>query len=73
MDENELKQKEAELAEREERLKEAEDKVIRKGAKEHLYDKINIPLKYIDMIIVALFAGIIIFLILGFLKGHGYF
>ena len=73
MDENELKQKEAELAEREERLKAAEDKVIRKGAKEHLYDKINIPLKYIDMIIAGLFAGIIIFLILGFLKGHGYF
>ncbi|NCC07028.1 MAG: hypothetical protein EOM30_03035 [Clostridia bacterium] len=73
MDENELKQKEAELAAREEKLKEAEEKIIHKGAKEHFYDKINIPLKYLDLIIAALFVGIIIFLALGWLKGHGYF
>ena len=63
-----LAEKEAQLAEKQKQLEDKEKNVIYKGAKETLYDKLNIPIWALDIIIVACFAGIAIALFLGILN-----
>ena len=70
--EAELQQKEQELADREQQVEEKEN-IVRKSAKEHFYDNIKIPVKYVDIFIGLCLAGIAVCLVLGWLKGHGYF
>lgn len=43
----------------------------RKGSKEWVYDKIPLSVKQLDIIIVVLIAALIIFFVLGALKGNG--
>ena len=43
----------------------------RKGSKEWVYDKIPISVKQLDIIIVVLIAALIVFFVLGALKGNG--
>lgn len=70
--EAELRQKEQELADRETKVEEKEN-IVYKNAKERFYDNIKIPVKYIDLFIGVCLAGILLCLVLGWLKGHGYF
>ena len=44
-----------------------------KNLKEKLYDKIPISLKSLDIIIAALVVLLVIFLLLGYLDGNGFF
>lgn len=57
--EQELTEKAAELKEKEKDLKQREE-VVFKNAKEKLYDKIHIPVKALDVIIIACFVVIIL-------------
>ncbi|MEG0769948.1 MAG: hypothetical protein RSG59_08485 [Ruthenibacterium sp.] len=75
MDEKELEErasalaeKEAQLAQKQQQLEEKEKNIIYKGAKEHFYDKLNIPLWLLDAIIAACFAGILLAIILGLIN-----
>ncbi len=65
--EAELKQREAEVEVREEKAEEF------KNAKERLYDKINVPIKYLDIFIGVCAAAIVVLIIMGMMKGRGYF
>lgn len=65
--EEELKQREVEVEAREEEVEEF------KNAKERLYDKINIPIKYLDIFIGICVAAIVVLTVMGMLKGRGYF
>lgn len=40
------------------------------GAKERFYEKIRMPLWVLDTILVVLIAAIVVFLIIGFVKGN---
>ena len=41
------------------------------NAKERLYEKLRMPLWLLDTIIAALIVALVVFLVLGYLKGHG--
>lgn len=60
-----LQAKEAELAEKEANLQKKEEEIIYKGAKERLYDKVKIPIKYLDIFIALCFVAIVLCLIFG--------
>lgn len=48
--------------------------IIRRSLKERLYEHFRrVPVKYIDWFIGACVAAIVLFTILGMLKGRGYF
>ena len=70
--EAELHQKEQELAGREQQVQEKEH-IVYKNAKERFYDNIKVPVKYVDLFIGLCLAGIAVCVVLGWLKGHGYF
>ncbi len=51
-----------------------QDIVIRRSLKERLYEHFrNVPVKYIDWFIGACVVAIVVFIILGMLKGRGAF
>ncbi len=60
-----LAEKEAQLTEREQRVQKKEDEIIYKGAKERLYDKIHVPVKVLDILIIASIAIIVLIFIFG--------
>lgn len=69
-----LQKKEEELKQREEEIKAREEKPKElKNAKERLYDKINIPVRYLDLFIGACMVAIVILIVMGMMKGRGYF
>ncbi len=68
--EAQLAQREADLARREQQVEEKE-RIVRKNAVETLYDKINVPVKYVDLFIGLCVAAIVVCVILGMLKGRG--
>ena len=56
------------------RAHEEKDIIIRRSLKERLYEHFRrVPVKYIDWFIGACVAAIVLFTILGMLKGRGYF
>ncbi len=60
-----LVEKEAQLAKKEKHIEQKEQEIIYKGSKERLYDKIKVPVKVLDVIIVLCFIAIAVCLILG--------
>jgi len=52
-------------------MKEA-DSSNQKGIKEHFYDTLPFTIKQMDIIIALLLAALVIFFIIGALKGNGY-
>ena len=44
---------------------------IKKGAKEHFYDRIPLTTKQLDIIILVLIALFVVFFAIGVLKGNG--
>lgn len=68
--EAELRQKEQDLARREQQVEEKE-RIVRKNVVESLYDKIRVPVKYVDIFIGLCVAAIVVCVILGMLKGRG--
>ena len=80
--EEKLAEAERRLAETEEKLAQAEEKLAETAQEtpaqkkrwiEGIYDRIDVPVKYVDWFIAFCAAVFLVVVVLGWLKGHGYF